>query len=113
MNEFITCLKNYASFQGRARRRELWMFFLFVFLLRIGAIFLDIAVFDEPSLFYGLSLLGFILPEWAVWVRRMHDVNKSGWFFLIPIYNLILACTPGTSGQNRFGDDPKSSTIPA
>ena len=39
-------------------------------------------------------------------VRRMHDLDKLGWFILIPIYNLILACTPGTSGPNQYGADP-------
>ncbi len=37
----------------------------------------------------------------------MHDVNKSGWYILIPIYNLILACTEGTKGHNDYGNDPK------
>jgi uncharacterized membrane protein YhaH (DUF805 family) len=37
----------------------------------------------------------------------MHDVNKSGWFILIPIYNLILYCTAGTEGPNKYGSDPK------
>jgi uncharacterized membrane protein YhaH (DUF805 family) len=38
-------------------------------------------------------------------VKRMHDVDKSGWFLLIPIYNLILLLTPGTEGPNRFGPE--------
>jgi len=37
----------------------------------------------------------------------MHDVNKSGWFILIPIYNPILYCTAGTEGPNQYGSDPK------
>ena len=37
----------------------------------------------------------------------MHDVDKSGWFILIPFYNLFSACTAGTCGENRFGADPK------
>jgi uncharacterized membrane protein YhaH (DUF805 family) len=37
----------------------------------------------------------------------MHDIGKSGWFFLIPVYNLILACKAGTEGENRYGADPK------
>lgn len=44
----------------------------------------------------------------AVGVRRMHDVGKSGWFLLIPIYSLILAVTEGEKGTNRYGKDPKS-----
>jgi len=47
------------------------------------------------------------LPSVGVSIRRMHDVNKSGWFILVPIYNLILLLTDGTRGDNRFGSDPK------
>ncbi len=45
-------------------------------------------------------------PAFAVAIRRMHDVDKSGWFIWVPIYNLILACSSGTPGPNRFGPDP-------
>ena len=108
MNEFIGCLKKYATFQGRARRKEYWMFILISLLLGIGAGILDLAVFNgEKEVFSGLLRLGLFLPGLAAIVRRMHDVDKSGWFCLIPIYNLILACTEGTKGPNRFGEDPK------
>jgi uncharacterized membrane protein YhaH (DUF805 family) len=55
------------------------------------------------NLIYSLAVL---VPGIAVGVRRMHDVDKSGWYLLIPIYNLILACTPGTDGTNQYGADP-------
>ena len=48
-----------------------------------------------------------IIPFLAVAIRRVHDHDKSGWFVLIPIYNLILYLTEGTKGPNRFGPDPK------
>jgi len=51
---------------------------------------------------YLYSLVAF-LPGLAVGVRRMHDVGKSGWFILIPLYNLILALTKGDEGTNEFG----------
>ena len=51
-----------------------------------------------------------IIPSIAVGVRRMHDVGKSGWFVLIPIYNLILAVTEGDKGDNKYGPDPKVLT---
>jgi len=57
-------------------------------------------------IFYQLAIL---IPSIAVGVRRMHDVNKSGWFILIPIYNLILAVTDGTKGDNKYGHDPKAT----
>ena len=58
-----------------------------------------------------VASLAFLIPSIAVGVRRMHDVGKSGWFLLIPIYNLILACTPGESGTNEYGPDPKGSGL--
>ena len=109
MNEFITCLKKYATFQGRARRKEYWFFILFSILLGIGAAILDAFLFDGTKhIFYGIVRLGIFIPSIAVTIRRMHDVDKSGWFCLIPIYNLILCCTEGTQGGNRFGADPKA-----
>jgi uncharacterized membrane protein YhaH (DUF805 family) len=112
MNEFITCLKKYATFQGRARRKEYWFLMLFAFFLCFGGGVLDLAVYDGKKEFFSdLVSLALFLPGLAALVRRMHDVNANGWLVLIPLLNLILACTPGTSGRNRFGDDPKSCTI--
>ena len=51
-----------------------------------------------------------MLPSIAVGIRRMHDVGKSGWFILIPIYDLILAVTPGVIGPNKYGEDPKGES---
>jgi uncharacterized membrane protein YhaH (DUF805 family) len=50
--------------------------------------------------------LAILVPSIAVGVRRMHDQDKSGWFILVPIANLIFYCLPGTPGPNRFGPDP-------
>jgi uncharacterized membrane protein YhaH (DUF805 family) len=106
-------LKRYAEFGGRSRRKEFWFFFLFVF---IGQIVLGIvegiagltgmvggAYGPLTAIFY----LGTLIPYLAVAIRRMHDQDKSGWFILIPIYNLILLFMDGTKGPNRFGPDPK------
>ena len=57
---------------------------------------------------YMLYSLGTFLPALAAGVCRMHDVGKSGWFLIIPIYNLILAVTPGQVGENQYGPDPKA-----
>jgi len=97
--------ENYANFNGRARRAEYWWFTLmniivsFVFGFVCGLI-------KMPSLSPLYSLI-VLLPGIAVAVRRMHDVGKSGWFILIPIYNLILAATEGERGENQYGPDPK------
>ena len=57
---------------------------------------------------YSVAVL---IPGIAVAVRRMHDVGKSGWFVLIPIYNIILACTKGDTGDNEYGEDPKADVF--
>lgn len=102
----IKPFKQYADFNGRARRSEYWWYTL---LTIIVSILIEVATSDESgaSLFGGVWSLATIIPSIAVGVRRMHDVGKSGWFILIPIYNLILACTDGNSGTNEYGPDPK------
>ena len=112
-----TCFSKYATFSGRARRSELWYFILFTILgsLAIGIL---------ESLAFGWSLLGpgglsslfdlaVLLPSISVAVRRLHDLEKSGWWWwlwLIPIVGWIILViwysTKGTLGGNRFGPDP-------
>jgi len=107
MNWYLKVLKQYADFNGRARRKEYWMFALFNFLISFVIGFIGgIMEFTLLGTIYSLAVF---IPSIAVAVRRMHDVGKSGWFILIPIYNLILACTNGDSGDNKFGADPKAS----
>ena len=67
--------------------------------------FLDLSL--GTAFLYPIYILGVLVPSIGVAVRRMHDVGKSGWYCLIPIYNLILACTEGTPGHNEYGPDPK------
>ena len=101
--------QNYANFSGRARRSEYWYFTLINVLIYIGVVIL--VAIALPALFMGifsLYILAILVPSIAVGVRRMHDVGKSGWFILIPIYNLILAATDGNKGPNEYGPDPKN-----
>lgn len=102
--------KRYADFSGRSRRKEYWMFFLLTMIVNVITNILA-SVGGGVAMIGGLIslvfFLGSLVPSIAVAVRRMHDVDKSGWFLLIPIYNLILALTEGTKGSNRFGPDPK------
>jgi uncharacterized membrane protein YhaH (DUF805 family) len=119
MNYFFQALKKYATFSGRARRKEFWHFILLSIVLElvVSAVlgFFERSFFPPeegqspflPEVSMVLFTVGFLLPRWAVIWRRMHDVGKSGWFGLIPIYNLILACQDGNKGENRFGPDPK------
>jgi uncharacterized membrane protein YhaH (DUF805 family) len=106
MKWFLEVLKKYAVFEGRARRKEYWYFALFFFLFAILVLFISVAI--RFPLLYTIFVLALLIPSLAVGIRRMHDVNKSGWFILIPIYNLILYCTPGTRGPNQYGPDPKN-----
>ena len=107
MNWYLKVWKNYANFNGRARRKEYWMFVLFNLIIQYG---LQALVFVDESLalLSGIYSLAVLIPSLAVAVRRMHDVGKSGWFLLIPIYNLILAATNGDEGSNEYGADPKN-----
>lgn len=117
MNYYFEVLKKYAVFSGRARRKEYWMFFLFsiiiIFVLGFieGKIGINFEFESDEGLFADIYWLATLIPAIAVSVRRMHDVNKSGWYILIPIYNLILACTDGTKGDNKYGPDPKEAEI--
>jgi uncharacterized membrane protein YhaH (DUF805 family) len=111
MNYFLIVLQKYAQFTGRARRSEYWYFSLIAFVISFVLGFIDgILGFDNMGfgLLSGLFQLGILIPSIAVGVRRMHDVGKSGWFLLIPIYNLVLALTEGNKGENQYGADPKS-----
>ena len=105
MNWYLRVLQNYAVFNGRARRKEYWMFVLFNMIISFLFGFLD-GFLGLGYLSSIYSLIVFI-PSIAVMIRRVHEVGKSGWFCLIPIYNLILALTPGDEGENKYGSDPK------
>lgn len=118
MNWYLAVLKKYAEFGGRARRKEYWMFMLFNIVISIGLNVLEQgvrwnAIRQGAAPFLGsLYSLAVLVPAIAVGIRRMHDTNHSGWFLLIPVYNLVLACTEGTRGPNRFGHDPKQESDP-
>lgn len=108
MNWYLKVLQNYAGFEGRARRKEYWMFFLFNMLIGYGMLILA-TVAELPVLMFATMLyfLGVFIPSLALAIRRMHDVGKSGWYILVPIYSLILACTEGEKGENKYGANPK------
>jgi uncharacterized membrane protein YhaH (DUF805 family) len=114
MNWYLTVLKKYAVFNGRARRKEYWMFVLFNLIFAIAAGILDRAIgIVFIGLLYGLAVL---LPGLAVAVRRMHDVGRSGWELLIvlipiagPIIVLINLCRDSNPGENKYGANPKES----
>ena len=91
----ISGLKKYVDFSGRATRSEFWYFYLF-FVLTFFAIALIESLISSllVNLLMYLVYFAFSVPLIAVSVRRMHDIGKSGWFTLIPFYNIVLYCTP-------------------
>jgi uncharacterized membrane protein YhaH (DUF805 family) len=101
-NAISACFSKYATFTGRASRSEYWYFYLFYIIAYIAGMVVDAAAGSQFIQYL------FIIPLWlplvSAGVRRMHDVGKSGWFILIPIYNLILACTASNPGSNKYGD---------
>jgi uncharacterized membrane protein YhaH (DUF805 family) len=107
MKYYLKVLQNYATFKGRASRSEYWYFVLFNVIFSIVLGFVS-GIVDLPIL-YTIYSLALLIPSIAVAVRRMHDVGKSGWFILIPIYDLILACTQGVKGENEYGTEPNDN----
>ncbi len=119
----MAVLRRYAEFTGRSSRAEYWYFFLGYLVLSfllgfllgvVGAVVgLSSAQLDlYVNILRWLLILAFVIPIIAVSIRRMHDVDKSGWFMWVPFYNIYLDVSPGTVGDNRFGPDPKATTIP-
>ena len=120
---------NYTNFSGRARRKEYWMFTLVYVIISTGCTVLDnvlgtVFMMDagplgEISMGYGwaytICVLIHFIPGLALAVRRLHDVGKSGWFyliFLIPfigaVWLLVLFCLEGKKEDNKYGPNPKA-----
>ncbi len=114
-------VKNYANFEGRARRKEYWSFILVYMMIYLPLYIFTIVSMASENPGFGIAgillvifALGMFIPNLAVAVRRLHDVNKSGWFILIGLiplvglYLLVLMFTEGTNGPNEYGKDPKN-----
>jgi uncharacterized membrane protein YhaH (DUF805 family) len=115
VNWYLAVLKNYVGFTGRARRQEYWMFTLISAIIYVVLEILLLATGSQIfQIIYYLYALAVLLPSLAVFVRRMHDVGRSGWWILlglIPIIGAIIlivfAATAGQQGPNQYGPDPK------
>lgn len=114
--------ENYANFNGRARRAEYWYFALANVVILIPFYILGFAgAAMESTLLSGLGFgvyflaaLALFVPSLAVGVRRLHDIGKSGWLYLlafVPLVNIILLVwffTDGNRFTNEYGEDPKN-----
>ncbi len=127
-------LKRYAEFGGRSRRKEYWMFFLLMLILGVVAGTIDTMLGygttwrSVAGTGYGFGwathngpveivlTLALLIPNLAVTIRRLHDLDKSGWWLLtlfVPLIGaivlIVFMCIEGTRGANRFGPDPLAS----
>ena len=120
MNWYLDAWKNYANFQGRARRKAYWMFVLFNFIAIFALGFISGLVGPRAEAGYGilsgLYSLAVILPSLAVAVRRLHDTGRSGWWLLIglvplvgPIVLIVFCAQDSQPGTNQYGPNPKGA----
>lgn len=117
------CFSKYANFKGRARRAEYWYFYLF-YLLIYWPSYAMVLIGSSSRRYEEVAIVGavlviieilvFLLPTFAVFVRRMHDIGKSGWNWLIgliplvgAIVLLVFLCREGDSTPNEYGNPPK------
>jgi len=130
--------RRYVDFQGRSSRAEYWWVILFQIIASIILIIPALGVIGtmaetgaEPGagtllsfLPIGIFVLAILIPSIALFVRRLHDINQTGWiylglviFSLIPVVGMlssiaqiVIACIPGTDGPNKYGEDPYRHT---
>ena len=112
------CLKNYANFNGRAKRSELWFFYLFVILVGMATGIIDFII--DPTgnfvLFNTIASLALLIPQFSAGSRRLHDIGKSGWWqllYLTIIGGIVVLAwlATDTSKKNQFGPVPKNNLI--
>ncbi|MCP2670033.1 DUF805 domain-containing protein [Maricaulaceae bacterium EIL42A08] len=120
MDAVKSVYSNYFNFQGRARRSEYWFFYLFAVIVGVVAQILIVSTGEIGAGIFGLVylvfILGTIIPQLAVAVRRLHDTDRSGWWLLIGLIPLVgfivlLIFMVGDSkpGANKYGANPKGA----
>ncbi|WP_410769939.1 DUF805 domain-containing protein [Fontibacillus sp. BL9] len=113
MEWYLKVLQNYVGFQGRARRKEYWMFVLFNFIISFVLGFIS-GLLNLPNVLGYLYALAVLIPSIALVFRRLHDTGKSGWWALISfvpvagaIILLVFMCLDSDEGTNQYGPNPK------
>lgn len=112
--------QKYADFNGRAPRSEYWWFVL-AYVIAYIVIAIVGGILGRVGAFLPLLLaLALIVPSIAVSVRRLHDIDKSGWWVLIALVPLVgglillyFTVQRGTVGPNQYGEDPLPQALPA
>lgn len=119
MNWYLKVLKQYLDFSGRARRKEYWFFTLFHIIFYGVCMLLDKILGTSAGeggigFLYLTYFLLTLIPSFALSIRRMHDIGKSGWMVLVsiipiagPIWFLVLTCMESEMKTNQWGDNPK------
>ncbi|WP_395065868.1 DUF805 domain-containing protein [Flavobacterium sp.] len=122
MKWYLHAIRNFANFDDRASRTEYWMFNLFNLVFAIICYSVDL-IFNlhigntSFGPFYSLYFVFSILPGLAIAIRRMHDLDKSGWYLLlaivpiINIYSIVLFCTKSNEEGNAYGEKPVNTDI--
>lgn len=113
---------NYFNFSSRTPRSGFWYWALFAFIVGVISNGLDMVLFGPSDSgltpISGVTSLALFIPGLSVLVRRLHDIDRTGWWFLISftiigLFVLIYwACVKGTPGPNRFGPDPLGGSMP-
>lgn len=110
---FVSCMKRYVQFSGRASRSEYFFFQLAWFILFFFCYFsftILVACGSVVGLLFGVLLVifywGTTLPGIAVTARRFHDTGRSGWMMLIPVYSCVIVFLPSKNDNNPYGSAP-------
>jgi len=120
IDNYISVIQKSTDFEGRSSRTEFWLFQLanIIIMIGLGAL---MSLLPQLSIIlvglYVLFFIGILLPSLSVGVRRLHDVDKSGWWLLIglipyigSIILLIFQVLPSTPGDNTYGPNPYGAT---
>ena len=114
MNFYVDCWKKFATFSGRSRRKEFWLFWLINVAINYGLQLIAVPLGTIGMVIVLLFSLAILVPSLAVAARRMHDIGKSGWWVLInlvpligSIWFIVLAAKDSVAGSNKWGDCPK------
>jgi len=119
MNNYLAVIKKFGDWSGRARRSEYWGFFLVNLVISfvltvIDAAFLGMKYGESIGILSTLYSLAVLLPSLGVFVRRLHDTGRSGWWWFlifIPLVGalviLLFLVTDGQPGDNKYGPNPK------